>query len=348
MAKKEIKETLVKLGRIFREDEEFINSSKEIQGGFVLWKNSWQLAEIKNPWFTQEFIELAVKNWGKALQPDAIDAWLKDAELPNSPKTVALILAGNLPLVGLHDIISVIFSGHKALVKPSSDDEELIINVLALLQLLDPEMKNRYQLAKGKLENFDAVIATGSNSSNQFFESYFGKYPHIFRGNRTSIAVLTGNETDEQMSGLADDIFQFFGQGCRSVSKVMVPKGFDPNKLLNAFRKYEHLIDHNKYANNYMYHKSIFGMNLDKFHDFGLILLRKVPDLHAGLSCLNYEEYESLEAVEKMIALQRDEIQCVACADVTQDYEVALGTTQQPQLWDYADGIDTIDFLGKL
>lgn len=343
-----MRDTLINLGKIFREEQDFINSSKEIQGAFVLWKNSWPLAEIKNPWFTQEFIELSVRNWGQALHEDAVVKWLENEPKADKPVTVALILAGNLPMVGLHDILSCLGAGHNVLVKPSTDDTELISNVLALLIVLNPELKDRIKIASGKLENFDAVIATGSNNSNRYFESYFSNYPHLFRGNRTSLAVLTGEESKEELELLADDVFQFFGLGCRSVSKLMVPEGFDPNRLLEAFRKYEHLANHNKFHNNYLYHKSIFGLNMDKFHDFGIIMLRKVPELHAKLSCLNYEEYSDMKAVEKLIELNRDEIQCVSRKHVSKDYEVKLGDTQKPQLWDYADGINTMEFLSKL
>mgnify|MGYP000545431330 CR=1 FL=1 len=343
-----MRDTLVKLGKVFQEDESFLQANPQVSKAFVLWKNAWQLAEIKNKWFTQEFIQKAVQDWGLALAEEKVDAWLERYTPSKSPKTVALITAGNLPLVGLHDLLSILASGHKALVKPAKDDQELMENVMALLMVVNPSLKDRLILAKGKMSDFEAVIATGSDNSTRYFESYFGEFPHIFRGNRTSLAVLTGEESEEEMSGLADDVFQYFGMGCRNVSKVFVPSGYDPNQLLNAFRKYEHLADHNKFHNNYLYHKSIFGMNLDRFHDFGILLLRKVPELHAGIATLHYEEYESLEAVNKQIEIIKEDLQCVAKAHPEKEYEVKLGETQRPQLWDYADGVDTMKFLTQL
>lgn len=304
-----------------------------------------------NAWFTPESVARAIDALAGQLSLQHLTAWLGNYQLPaaGAPKTVGLILAGNIPLVGFHDVMCTLAAGHKAKIKFSSQDSRLITYLLKKLSGIDAELAGRYVITE-RLENFDAVIATGSNNTSRYFEYYFGKVPHIIRKNRNSVALLTGYETAAQLSSLGNDIFDYFGLGCRNVSKLMVPQGYNFNFFFESIEHFSPVGNHHKYHNNYDYNKAIYLVNRDKHLDNGFLLLKEDERLASPLAVLYYEEYTNLQQANDKLTQLADQIQCVV---TTADIEapvatVDFGCSQQPGLADYADGIDTLDFLLKL
>ena len=300
------------------------------------------VAKIYNGWFEEIFVRLAFKNLALMLDEKALNNWVNSYELNDSEplKTVAIIMAGNVPMVGFHDLLCVLISGNKALVKFSSDDNILLPKVIETLCLLNPEFKERIIVAKGKLEHFDAVIATGSNNTSRYFDYYFGKYPNIIRKNRTSVAILDGNETDEQLKLLADDVFTYFGMGCRNVSKVYLPKGFGLDRLFKAFFHYHWVVNNKKYGNNYDYQRALLMMNKEPFLENGFFILRENTSLHSPLATLHYEFYEQKSVINKVVKSLDNQLQCVVSFK-----NKGLGEGQCPKLEDYPDNIDVLNFL---
>ncbi len=303
-----------------------------------------------NAWFTPENVGKAVVSIGKMLNAADLATWLSRYQVnEGEPKKIGLILAGNIPLVGFHDILCVLASGNTALIKLSSQDNRLIKFVLQKLAGLDSEMAGRFNYVE-KLQGFDAVIATGSNNTSRYFDYYFGKVPNIIRRNRNSIAVLTGNETTEQLHELGHDIFDYYGLGCRNVSKVLVPEGYNFDHFFQSIQDYEPIIHHHKYNNNYDYNKSIYLINGDQHLDNGFMLLKKDEKLTSPLSVLFYDTYSNLQQAQQSINEQSENIQCVvshATLDISNQV-VGFGESQEPKLWDYADGVDTMEFLAEL
>lgn len=309
-------------------------------------------AYLYNNWFTEESQRLALQAWSDALSEQNINQWIAkyNFEKPVNEKKVAIIMAGNIPLVGLHDLICVLLCGQIAIIKLSSDDKILPKFIVAALLQIEPAFANFIQILKEdeKLaNNYDAVIATGSNNSNRYFEYYFSKFPNILRKNRNSVAVLTGQETNDEMKLLAKDIFTYFGLGCRNVSKLYLPKGFDMALFFENTHDYDDYLKHNKYGNNLMYHKSIWLLNQDDFLENGLINLKEDAAMASPLASLYYQYYENIEEVKATIETKKDEIQCVV-SNIDFGYQIAFGETQQPKLWDYADNVDTVAFLLNL
>lgn len=309
-------------------------------------------AYLYNNWFTEESQRLALQAWADALSEHNLTRWTEkyDFEKPIESKKVAIVMAGNIPLVGLHDLICVLLCDHHAVIKLSSDDKILPKFIVAALMQIEPEFTDKIKILNDdeKLSNnFDAVIATGSNNSNRYFDYYFSKYPNILRKNRNSVAVLTGHETDEEMKLLAKDIFTYFGLGCRNVSKLYLPKGFDMALFFENTHDYDEYLKHNKYGNNLMYHKSIWLLNQDDFLENGLINLKEDKAMASPLACLFYEYYDSLDEVKAILEARKDEIQCVV-SKIDLGVNIPFGKTQQPKLWDYADNVDTIEFLLSL
>ncbi len=310
-------------------------------------------AELFNHWFSEDNLHFALSEWSKALSREQLEAWTIDYdsdffEHDRGPKTVAVIMAGNIPLVGLHDLISVLIAGHKALVKPSSDDAKLIPFIAQLLVAIDREFANLIELADGNLKNFDGVIATGSNNSSRYFESYFGKYPHIIRKNRSSVAVLQGDESKAQLEALGEDIFRYFGLGCRNVSKAYVPVDFDVQRLFDAFFKFQPVSDNAKYGNNYDYNRAIYLMEHHDFLENGFFIIKEDERLHAPVSVLHLERYKDLGELQAELADQAAEIQVIVSEAQEFEQAVGFGQSQRPRLWDYADNIDTLAFLRSL
>ncbi|PTQ97974.1 hypothetical protein C8P68_103133 [Mucilaginibacter yixingensis] len=310
-----------------------------------------QSEHLYNPWFTQQSVLDAVMAIGAMLSEENLAQWL--SRYPeagaNPSKKVGLILAGNIPLVGFHDVLCVLISGHEALIKTSAQDTRLIKYVLQLLTEIEPDFAGKYQFVE-RLAGFEAVIATGSNNTSRYFEFYFGKVPHIIRKNRNSVALLTGNETTAQLHQLGNDIFEYFGLGCRNVSKMMVPEGYDFVPFFESIESYNEISNHHKYHNNYDYNKSIYLVNKDKHLDNGFLLVKEDTGLTSPLAVLHYETYTDLADAEQKLQAQTDNIQCVVTiANVNLNNQVVgFGQSQHPAVWDYADGVDTMRFLAAL
>lgn len=304
-------------------------------------------AWTRNRWFTPENIRLALNGWANLLQTNSLNEWLKPYQRPTGQvKRVAVIMAGNIPLVGLHDLICVWISGHTTLVKYASDDAVLMKAVVAELKLLSPDGSNRIEEVKERLPlDFDAVIATGSDNTNRYFDYYFRDKPHILRKNRNSVAVLTGNETPGDLEKLANDIFTYFGLGCRNVSKIYVPQQYDLTLLFEQMHLHVSLIDHHKYANNYTYHKAIFLMNGDPHLDTGFLLVKEDQAIASPLGVLFYETYENEDTLRDKLQQNMEAIQCIV--GKTKGY-IPFGKAQFPELSDYADQKDTLAFLLQL
>ena len=296
----------------------------------------------------REQLEHAFAAWGNALTQENLDQWLQPYALDSEPqKTVGLILAGNVPMVGFHDVLSVLISGNKALIKLSSNDQLLIPFLLKYLVAVAPEFADRYEITKERLEHFDAVIATGSDNTARYFDYYFGKYPNIIRKNRNSVAVLNGNETKEDLIALGEDIFRYYGLGCRNVSKLFVPKDYNFDLFFEAMYAYKDIIEYEKYANNYDYNKAVYLMSNYKILDNGFLTIREDASFASPISSVFYEYYENLDALQTQLQQQQDKIQCVVSNKLMAN-SLPFGTTQTPALWDYADGVDTLAFLSQL
>ncbi len=307
-----------------------------------------QLSKSYNGWFSEDNIQFAFKSWEDALTEDNLNKWLSEYSIKDSSnKTVALILAGNIPLVGFHDFLSVLISGNKVLAKLSSNDKLLLPFLSKYLIAVEPEFENKITFTEEKLEKFDAVIATGSNNTARYFEYYFGKYPNIIRKNRNSVTVLTGNETPEQLENLANDVFRYFGLGCRNVSKLYLPKNYNFDAFYKAMFSWKHVINDNKYINNYDYNKAVYLMSNLNLLDNEFLLLKEDQNFSSPISVLFYEYYENIDIVKNIIQSEKDNIQCIV-SEIGIENEVKFGATQHPQLWDYADDVDTLEFLLKL
>ncbi|WP_129714521.1 acyl-CoA reductase [Pedobacter sp. SYP-B3415] len=312
------------------------------------WMDLAGRAQNRNPWFTPAAVSRAAEGFASMLNEEDIRIWAKDLQLAAQPRRVGLILAGNIPMVGLHDLLCVLASGHHAQVKLSSSDDLLLPYAIQQLVHAEPAFDGRIRYVE-RLENFDAVIATGSNNSSRYFDYYFGRVPNIIRKNRNSVALLTGKETDAELSALGHDIFDFFGLGCRNVSRLMVPGGYDFGQLFRAIEHYQPVINHFKYNNNYDYNKSIFLVNLVQHLDNGFLLVKEDEGMSSPLAVLYYGEYRDIDEALAELHARRDDIQCVAAGILLPGVvTVAFGQTQQPKIWDYADNIDTMAFLGSL
>jgi len=304
-----------------------------------------ELSQSHNGWFTPEQVYFAIQSWAEALTEENLNNWLSIYTFSeNEPKRIGLILAGNIPLVGFHDFLSVLISGHHAVVKTSSNDQKLLPFLAEYLMAVSPELQNYITFTEGKLENFDAVIATGSNNTARYFEFYFKDKPSIIRKSRNSVAVLNGKETKEDLENLGEDIFRYFGLGCRNVSKLFVPKDYDFKAFFEAIYKYGDIIHYEKYANNYDYNKAVFLMSLFKLLDNEFLTLKEDSSYASPISSVFYEYYDDVKAIEERLKNDAEKIQCVASKNLIQN-SIPFGQTQKPKLWDYADNVDTIQFL---
>lgn len=302
-------------------------------------------AYILNQWFTPENCISALRGISLMLDRKNLTQWLENYKsgLPEHPPLkIAVIMAGNIPAAGFHDALCVLASGNILLARCASDDSILIPFLLDILISIDARFKDYISIIT-KVENADAVIATGSNNTSRYFEYYFSKYPHIIRKNRNSIAVLTGNESTEELQKLSHDVFLYFGLGCRNISKIYVPENYDFHKLFNAVAVYDELIHHNKYKNNHDYHHAIFLLNNEKFLTNNFLIVRPNQSLSTPVSVLHYSYYKSNDELEYELALHKDEIQCRVGAG-----GLPFGMSQQPLPWEYPDGRDTMEFLLNL
>lgn len=304
-----------------------------------------------NPWFTKENQTLAISAIAqKMLNQDELNTWLRKYHVPEpvDPQVVGLVMAGNIPLVGFHDVLCVFVAGHKAQIKLSDKDPYLLPYLLKLLERIDPRTANYFQLVE-QLADFTAVIATGSNNSARYFETYFKKYPHIIRRNRNGVGVLTGTETPQDLHLLGQDVFRFFGLGCRNVAKVYVPQGYDFRPLLEALHAYRELVLHAKYKHNFDYNYALLILNKVKHHANGCILMTENESLTSRIGMLHFEYYTDIAQLLEELAQRQEEIQCVvAQPGLLPIPTLTFGQTQEPNLWDYPDGVDTLAFLIQL
>lgn len=306
------------------------------------WKAVKERASLENDWFTPEFVELACKQIADAfLQKTILEKWTSSYNLPQenpSPLSIGIVMAGNIPLVGFHDFLCVFTSGHKALIKTSSKDKVLLPHLVHKLSEWAPAVAEFVSFEE-RLKGCNAYIATGSNNSAGYFDYYFRKYPHIIRRNRSSVAILTGEETTAELEYLADDVYLYFGLGCRNVTKLYVPEGYNFEPLLAAFRKYNYLFEHHKYKNNYDYNLALLLLNKKYYMSNESILLVEDSSIFSPISQLNYEFYKN-EAEIKNLLQNNDNLQCLVGRNYT-----PFGKAQQPAIDDYADGVDTLEFL---
>lgn len=301
-------------------------------------------AGVRNGWFTEENVRHALGSIAHMLREDVLREWLAGypelERTPQQPRNVGLVLAGNLPLVGFHDVLCVLVSGNRATVKYSAQDNVLLPDVLELLERLLPEVRQWVRTAEGKLGAVDAVIATGSNNTARYFAHYFKEVPHIIRRNRVGLAVLDGSETDAELAALGEDVFRYFGLGCRNVSKLYIPQDFDLDRLFGALYPWKGIVDHNKYANNYDYNKAVWLLERVDLIENGFLLLKEDTALASPVASLFYERYADPAEVAKVLRERKDEIQCVVGHG-----HLPFGTSQTPGPGDYADGVDTLRFL---
>lgn len=295
-----------------------------------------------NGWFTEDSVRSSLYHLGIRLNKEELSTWLSDIEPTIKPKKVGIIMAGNLPLVGFHDFLSVVMSGNIAVVKMSSDDKRLLPVLIEIIKALQPELEDRIQVVD-RVNGIEAVIATGSNNSARYFEKYFGHLPNIIRKNRTSLAVIEGDESKEELEALGKDVFTYFGMGCRNVSQLLIPKEFDMDRFFGAIVNFGDVVNHHKYANNYDYHKAIYLMNQEELLENGFLLTKEDDCLFAPISVLLYSRYDKNDEVEAYIEKHKDEIQVTVGKNYT-----PFGHAQSPKLDDYADGVNTLEFLNTL
>ena len=306
------------------------------------------LVKVKNenPWFTPGSVDLALEGIRRYLDGSKLRKWVSSYNVSGEKsKTVGLVMAGNIPLAGFHDLLAVLASGHVAMAKLSSKDSVLTTFLTKKLITIEPRFEKLISLP-AQLKNFDAVIATGSDNSARYFHYYFDKYPHIIRKNRSSCAILSGFESTDDLVLLGRDVFSYFGLGCRNVSKIFIPVDFDPVRLINAWDIYVDIIHHHKYHNNYDYQKSILLVNKLPFYDSGFVILQESEKLVSPISVVYLERYTTPDDLAAKLELSTDKIQCIV--GNTAGASVPFGQAQSPELWDYADRVDTMKFLETL
>jgi hypothetical protein len=314
-------------------------------------KNSLFLrAQNQNAWFTFRSLEQAVEGVRLLLSEEALTQWVDAYQMtdPVMPKSIGLLMAGNIPAVGFHDLLAVLISGNVACVKLSSTDAVLLLWLMNELHTIEPRFAERIQVEE-MLKNKEAYIATGSNNSARYFNYYFGKFPHVIRANRSSVAVLSGQETEQDLAALGKDIFDYFGLGCRNVSKVFVKDPAQLTSLLDALSSHAEVAAHHKYLNNYEYNKSIYLVNREPHLDNGFLLLRESTELVSPIGVLFYEVYADETSLAARLAALDSQIQCIVGDSAHSSLvRIPFGNTQCPAPWDYADGVDTLEFLLSL
>tara|TARA_B100001059_G_C17834947_1_gene587385 strand:- start:4069 stop:5082 length:1014 start_codon:yes stop_codon:yes gene_type:complete len=330
-----------------------IQSLKKLGKWFMNLEHNKITAELlnkiqsNNDWFTKWNLITASKAWGKALNDIDIDLWLKNYDSAKSSKKIGLILAGNIPFVGLHDVLSVWFMGYKGHVKLSSKDLYLLPLIINFLENDCPETKGQIVFINDKLENLDAVIATGSDNSARYFDYYFKNIPNIIRKNRTGVAVINGTESKEEIKSLGYDILAHYGLGCRNISKLFIPKNYDLNLIFGGLFEYSTVMDSIKYVNNYDYNKAVFLMSEFKFLDNGFFILKEDSRFSSPLASAFYTEYDTVKNLNIILEENKSRIQCIVSNENKKNH-IQFGEAQNPKLYEYADGINTLDFLKKL
>ena len=349
MLQNEIKSSFVELGKFLRQ----FSLEKNTKEASVLQNDLFyddfitliELSQSHNGWFTPKQVYFSIEAWAKALTEESLNQWLSSYDFSKTEtKKVGLVLAGNIPLVGFHDFLSVLISGHDVLVKTSSNDQHLLKFLAKYLISIQPKLNAKITFVEGKLEGFDAVIATGSNNTARYFEFYFKDKPSIIRKNRNSVAVLDGNETFEDLVNLGEDIFRYFGLGCRNVSKLFVPKEYNFDNFFKAMYEYREVIQYEKYANNYDYNKAVFLMSNFQLLDNEFLTIKEDASYASPISSVFYEFYDNLNEIKNKLSNDAEQIQCVVSNNLIEN-SISFGNTQKPRLWDYADNVDTLAFL---
>ncbi|CAA0181469.1 acyl-CoA reductase [Tenacibaculum maritimum] len=315
---------------------------------FEGFKHQIKIAQEHNSWFTKDNILFSIENWSKALNEKDLTTWVSTETLGKNPsKKIAIIMAGNIPLVGFHDFLAVLISGHNVVVKQSSNDEHLLPFLAKYLEYVAPSLKGNILFTKDKLTNFDAVIATGSNNTARYFEYYFKDKPSIIRKNRNSCAIITGNETAEDFKNLSEDIFRYFGLGCRNVSKLFIPKGYNFDPFFKGMFHQQEIINNAKYANNYDYNKAVYLMSEFDILENGFLMIKEDQSYSSPIASIFYEYYDNIDNLKIKLYEEREKIQCVVANNFIEN-EIPFGQTQHPKLSDYADGVNTLKFLSEL
>ena len=329
---------LVKLGEHLLGEDEFLDAIKH-------------RTHFNNQWFTKENQERAIRAIALTfLNREKLEAWAAGYEIEDTPamKTVGMVMAGNLPLVGFHDLVCTFVAGHKAKIKLSDKDKFLLPYLMKLLSKFDPATENYFEIVE-MLKGYDAVIATGSNNSARYFEAYFGKYPNIIRKNRNAVAVLDGSETEDDLHGLGKDVFRYFGLGCRNVSKLYLPQGYDFQRLMEKLHEFKDIVLNDKYKNNFDYNMALIMLNRAPFTNNGCIILTESPAIASRIAMLHYEFYQDKNALATELKGREEEIQCIVSRETLPGCEgVVFGKTQEPGLSDYPDSVDVMDFLLKI
>ena len=310
-----------------------------------------ELSYLKNKWFTHENTKRALTSIASQfLDESNLNAWVSNYEIIDTgeKKSIGLVLAGNIPAVGFHDLLSCFVAGHPSIVKFSEKDNVIIPFLIDKMKSFDARVDKYFSIVN-RLKDYDAVIATGSNNTSMYFERYFGKYPHIIRKNRNGVAVLSGEETKEDLQALGSDIFDFFGLGCRNVSKLYVPDGYNFDQFLEVTHGFNQIINHTKYKNNFDYNYALLILNKEKFLSNGCLLLREDKQIASRISNLNYEYYHDIKELENQLMQEQEKLQCVCTSiDFKELKSIPLGTSQIPSINSYADDVDTMKFLTSL
>jgi len=342
--------TIIKLGKSLEHELDGYETGSATRLGRTI-----SQAQRENPWFDEESVLSAMRSWVIALQPDSVEKWIKPYEGKLGRKDgslVGVVNAGNIPFVGLHDLISILIAGHSYTGKNATGDSVLMPFIVSLLVEADPSFGDKIKFVD-RLQGMNAVIATGSNNSARYFEYYFGKYPHIIRKNRNGIAILDGSESISDLKALGRDIFSFYGLGCRNVSKVYVPKGYDFKNFFESIYDYSGIMSNSKYMNNFDYNNSVLLLKQIPFLSNGFLIIREENQIPSPVSVVHWESYDDISSLEKELLAQSDQLQCIATNIKLKDaalnkIKVDFGKTQEPALWDYADGVDTLEFLTAL
>ena len=325
-----------KLGQIFRKISEYPAAPFLLETGEL------------NPWFTEVFIRKALAALARNLEKKSLQKWIShypELEKPYIPKRIAVIMAGNIPLVGFTDMLSVLISGNIFIGKSSSKDGDLHKIVADLLISIEPAFKDSVFISEKSSKNVDALIATGSDNSARYFEYHYRDIPRLIRKNRNSIAILDGNETREELQALAKDVFEYFGLGCRNVSKVLIPENYPLENLIEAWEGYKWLMNHQQYRNNYRHSRAILQTGGTPFFDSGFCLFEENHGLSSPIATVFFQYYSATKELPDFIQMHEDQIQCIVTRINIHNQVVKPGQTQYPDLWDYADNIDTLKFL---
>ena len=303
-------------------------------------------ARVRNGWFTEEQVRFAAQGLSMMLDQQALETWLADypgLDAAHAPKTIGIIMAGNIPFVGFHDLLCVLLCGHRARVKIASDDAGLTPALIQLLSCFSPEMAAQVEVPTGKLGEVDAMIATGSDNTARYFEHYFGKLPRIVRKSRTSVAVLDGSETEAELAALGEDVFRYFGLGCRNVGKLFIPQDFDLDRIFGALFSWKEIINHNKYANNYDYNKAVWLLDRAPIVENGFLIVKEEKTLNSPVAALYFERYADASALEAILKEEEGRLQCIVGHS-----HIPFGEAQYPGPSEYADNVDTLKFLLEL